>query len=131
MKWATGKLYCNTVIILQLGSVGLARIVLQYKYCIAGWEAGLSVSQYTGLYCGLNGCRRPNCIAIQNCIMTGGMGAGQALGASARRAGRWASGRKVLTLGTGRHVGRRARGERAAGGRGASARQASGSGARA
>ena len=77
MKWAAGKLYCNTVIILQLGSVGLARIVLQYKYCIAGWEAGLAVSQYTGLYCGWNGCRRPNCIAIQNCIVTGGMGVGR------------------------------------------------------
>ena len=84
MKWAVGKLYCNTVIVLQLGSVGLARIVLQYKYCIAGWEAELSVSQYIGLYCDWNGCRRPNCIAIQNCIVTRGAGAGRVAGAQAR-----------------------------------------------
>ena len=42
MKWVAGKLYCNTVIVLQLRSVGLARLVLQYKYCVAGWEAGLA-----------------------------------------------------------------------------------------
>ena len=44
----------------------------------------------TVLYCGWKGCRRQNSIAIQNCIVTGGMGAGQALGA---RQGRWARGR--------------------------------------
>ena len=32
-----------------------------------------------------------NHIAIQNCIVTGGMGARQALGTGAGRAGRWAS----------------------------------------
>ena len=48
------------------------------------------------LYCGWNGCRRPNCIAIQNCIVT-------------RGAGRWA--RRVLgALGAGRAgAGRRRR----------------------
>ena len=41
----------------------------------------------TVLYCGWKGCRRQNRIAIQNCIVTGGMGAGQALGAAGARAG--------------------------------------------
>ena len=80
------------------------------------------------LYCDWKGCRRQNRIAIQNCIVTGGMGTGQALGAGAGRAGSWASGRRALARGTGRRAADgRTRGARAAG----SAQRAAGSAGRA
>ena len=47
----------------------------------------------TVLYCGWKGCRRQNRIAIQNCIVTAGMGAGQALGAAGARQGLWRAAR--------------------------------------
>ena len=59
------------------------------------------------MYCGWKGCRRQNRNAIKNCIVTGGMGAGQALGAGAGRVGRWASGRRALARGRGRRAGGR------------------------
>ena len=61
-----GKLYCNTVY--------WVAVYCNTLHCIvAGRAAG-----------------GKNHIAIQNCIVTGGMGIGQALGAGAGRAGRWA-----------------------------------------
>ena len=75
------------------------------------------------LYCDWKGCRRQNRIAIQNCIVTGGMGARQALGAGAGCARRWASGRRALARGTagalqaGKRAGRVLQGARGARGR--------------
>ena len=55
----------------------------------------------TVLYCGWKGCRRQNRIAIQNCIVTGGMGAGKALGAASARAGGAGRAAQALACGTG------------------------------
>ena len=65
---------------LQYSGVQGFKTVLQYSLL------GSSVFQYTVLYCGWNGCRRPNCIAIQNCIVTRGAGVG------AQGGRRWACG---------------------------------------
>ena len=72
-----GKLYCNTVY--------WVAVYCNTLHCIvAGRAAGVK-----------------NHIAIQNCIVTGGMGIGQALGAGAGRAGRWAQ--AAMRVGAERH----------------------------
>ena len=136
------ELYCNTEICIVVRNLGgaencIARgsCVLQYSG-VQGFKTvlqysllGSSVLQYTALYCGWKGCRRPGCIAIQpgvswhetglpvlqdrqSCHDTAGWALGRAgLGAGAPRLGRW--GEQAWVLG---RAGRQASGrERACG----------------
>ena len=91
LEWATAHSYCKKKICIA-GSKAKLYCKRKPLHCIV---AGLRVFilQYIVLYCrkknqciamGIvlqDGCRRPNCVAIQNCIVTEGRGAGQVLGA--------------------------------------------------
>ena len=110
LEWATAHLYCK-----KKNCIAGCKAKLYCKrrplHCIM---AGLRVFilQYTVLYCrkknqciAMNivlqdGCRRPKCVAIQNCIVTRGAGTGRRRGAGhagwalgAQAVGRWARGR--------------------------------------
>ena len=59
MAGSRRNLYCRGSSVLQSSGVQGFKTVLQYSLL------GSSVLQYTALYCGWKGCRRPGCIAIQ------------------------------------------------------------------
>ena len=95
LEWQV--LYCNTLV------------------CIAEMRDELYCK--TILYCGWKGYRRQNRIAIQNCIVTGGIGVGQALGAAGARSGGAGFSAGALACGTGEQQalrrGRQVRGRQA------------------
>ena len=89
MKWDAGKLYCNTVIVLQLGRAGWQELYHNTLHCIMAetLAVGRIVSQYSSLYCD----RGKAWTVLQyshRAHDTAKLGAGQGAGRAAGRAGR-------------------------------------------
>ena len=104
LEWATAHLYCKK------------------KNCIAG-KKNQCIAMGIVLQ---DGCRRPKCVAIQNCIVTRGAGTGRWAGRGSRRAG--GAGRAGRRRQGAWRVGGRALGTRADARARARRRQAAGAG---
>ena len=130
MKWDAGKLYCNTVIVLQLGSAGWQELYHNTLHCIVAetLAVGRIASQYSSLYYD----RGKAWTVLQyshRAHDTAKLGAGKGVGRTAARAGRrWGVG--AGATGTAARAGVRGAGElskrQRRAGQAASVRQASG-----